>query len=91
MHKYRPQLLEKISGVILIGEKDKSVKASLGFRTAKNSDKTALINSFVSYLDVFSRLLHLIDVFCHISFLLSRYLAYYHLLVTIRWLLRIKI
>jgi hypothetical protein len=53
MHKYRPQLLEKISGVILIGEKDKSVKASLGFRTAKNSDKTALINSFVSYLDVF--------------------------------------
>ena len=28
-HKYRPQLLEKISGVILIGDKDRSVKASL--------------------------------------------------------------
>ena len=28
-HKYRPQLLDKISGVILVGDKDKSVKASL--------------------------------------------------------------
>ena len=28
-HKHRPQLLEKISGVILIGDKDKSMKASL--------------------------------------------------------------
>jgi len=28
-HKYRPQLLEKISGVIIIGDKDESMKASL--------------------------------------------------------------
>ena len=28
-HIYRPQLMEKISGVILIGDKDRSVKASL--------------------------------------------------------------
>ena len=28
-HKYRPQLLAKIDGVILIGDKDKSMKASL--------------------------------------------------------------
>ena len=28
-HKYRPQLMEKISGVILIGDKYKSIKASL--------------------------------------------------------------
>ncbi len=28
-HKYRPQLLDKISGVILIGDKDKSIKVSL--------------------------------------------------------------
>jgi hypothetical protein len=28
-HKYRPQLLDKINGVILLGDKDKSIKASL--------------------------------------------------------------
>ena len=28
-YKYRPQLLDKISGVILIGDKDKSMKALL--------------------------------------------------------------
>jgi len=28
-HIYRPQLLDKISGVILLGDKDKSIKASL--------------------------------------------------------------
>ena len=28
-HKHRPQLLEKITGVILLGDKDKSMKASL--------------------------------------------------------------
>ena len=28
-HKYRPQLLDKISGVILLGDKDQSMKASL--------------------------------------------------------------
>ena len=28
-HNYRSQLLEKISGVILLGDKDKSMKASL--------------------------------------------------------------
>ena len=28
-HKYRPQLLDKISGVILLGDKDISIKASL--------------------------------------------------------------
>jgi len=28
-HEYRPHLLEKISGVILIGDKDVSMKASL--------------------------------------------------------------
>jgi len=28
-HKYRPQLLDKISGVILLGDKDKSINASL--------------------------------------------------------------
>jgi hypothetical protein len=28
-HKYRLQLLDKISGVILLGDKDKSMKASL--------------------------------------------------------------
>jgi len=28
-YKYRPQLLERISGVILIGDKDKYMKASL--------------------------------------------------------------
>ena len=28
-HKYRPQLLHKISGVILLGDRDKSMKASL--------------------------------------------------------------
>ena len=28
-HKYRPQLIGKISGVILLGDKNKSVKASL--------------------------------------------------------------
>jgi len=28
-HKYRSLLLEKISGVILLGDKDKSIKASL--------------------------------------------------------------
>jgi len=27
-HKYRPQLLDKINGVILIGDKDKSIHAS---------------------------------------------------------------
>jgi len=28
-HKYRPQLMDKINGVILLGDKDKSIKASL--------------------------------------------------------------
>jgi hypothetical protein len=28
-HKYRPQLLDKISGVILIGDKDESITTSL--------------------------------------------------------------
>jgi hypothetical protein len=28
-HKYRPQLLDKINGVILLGDKEKSIKASL--------------------------------------------------------------
>jgi len=28
-HKYRSQLMEKISGVILLGDKDRSMKASL--------------------------------------------------------------
>ena len=28
-HKYRPQLLDKIDGVILLGDKEKSMKASL--------------------------------------------------------------
>ena len=28
-HKYRPQLMEKINGVILLGDKDKYMKASL--------------------------------------------------------------
>jgi hypothetical protein len=28
-HKYRPQLMDKINGVILLGDKDKSMKASL--------------------------------------------------------------
>ena len=28
-HKYRPQLLEKISRVILLGDKEKSIKALL--------------------------------------------------------------
>ena len=28
-HEYRPQLLDKISGVILLGDKDKSIKASI--------------------------------------------------------------
>jgi hypothetical protein len=42
-HKYRPQLLDKISGVILIGDKDESITTSLfkwlGMRV------TMLINS----------------------------------------------
>jgi hypothetical protein len=28
-HEYRPQLLDKINGVILLGDKDESIKASL--------------------------------------------------------------
>ena len=28
-HEYRPQLLDKINGVILLGDKEKSIKASL--------------------------------------------------------------
>jgi hypothetical protein len=28
-HKYRPQLLDKVNGVILLGDKDKSMEASL--------------------------------------------------------------
>ena len=51
----------------------------LGFRTAKNSDKTAWNNSFV-----FSWRFHLIYVFCHVSFLLSRYISFLSLVSYLR-------
>jgi len=68
-HKYRPQLLDKISGVILTGDKDKDIKASfkwLGMRRIyfinMNLDFNILTPSIIenNYVDQFRYTHHII-------------------------------
>jgi hypothetical protein len=63
-HKYRPQLMEKIDGVILLGDKDTSIKALLfkwlGIRRDKDTSIKASLFKWLGMRRVYLRVMMIV-------------------------------